>query len=181
MKKSKGVLICVTALLSMLLNVNAPAQEKWSPAGDAFNTPEGTVAELYNAVSWEPGNPPDWNTVKKSFFIPETLIALRTARDKISVMNRDGFVELFIHDIKKYKLDETGFREKLVASRMTVFGDIAHCLTVYEASVPGSQRPPQRGVDSFQLLKKDGRWWIVSIINEVPTPGNPIPKDFLSP
>jgi hypothetical protein len=33
-------------------------------------------------------------------------------------------------------------------------------------------------VDSFQLIKKDGRWWIVSITNELPTPDRPVPEFF---
>ena len=56
-----------------------------------------------------------------------------------------------------------------------VFGNIAHVLVLYEAHIPGSQRPPQRGVDSWELLKRGGRWWIVAVTNEVPAPDRPIP------
>ena len=38
--------------------------------------------------------------------------------------------------------------------------------------------PGQLGLDSFSLMKKDGRWWIVSIANDVITPQNSLP-DFL--
>jgi hypothetical protein len=61
---------------------------------------------------------------------------------------------------------------------MTEIGEVAHCFVLYEANVPNSPNPSQRGVDSFQLLKKDGRWWIVSIINEIPRPGVPIPGEL---
>ena len=58
----------------------------------------------------------------------------------------------------------------------TVFGDMANIWVLYEAHIPGTPRPPQQGVDSFQLIRKDGRWWIVSIPNELPTPERPIPE-----
>jgi hypothetical protein len=47
---------------------------------------------------------------------------------------------------------------------------------LYEASIPGWGRPPQQGIDSFQLIKKDGRWWIASITNDVPNPDHPVPE-----
>jgi hypothetical protein len=56
-----------------------------------------------------------------------------------------------------------------------VMGDMANVLVLYEASIPGSASPPQKGVDSFSLIRKHGRWWIVSITNEIPTPSRPIP------
>jgi len=59
-----------------------------------------------------------------------------------------------------------------------VFGDIATVLVLYEASIPGRNSPPQQGVDSFSLIKKDGGWRIVSIINEIPTPNRPIPEEL---
>ena len=72
-----------------------------------------------------------------------------------------------------------GFNEALLSLQVTEFGNIAHALTVYEASIPGSQRK-NKGVDSFQLMKKGERWWIVSVVNEVPFPGNPIPESFFN-
>jgi hypothetical protein len=56
-----------------------------------------------------------------------------------------------------------------------VFRDIAHVLVLYEAHIPGSARPPQQGVDSFQLVRNAGRWWIVSVVNDLPSPEHPAP------
>ena len=62
---------------------------------------------------------------------------------------------------------------------MTVIGEVAHCFVEYEASIPNAPRRPQRGVDSFQLMKTDRGWQIVSIINEIPRDGVPIPEELL--
>jgi hypothetical protein len=73
-------------------------------------------------------------------------------------------------DVKK-----TGFEEKIVKMQSMVFGDIAHVLVLYTARIPGVTKTPQEGVDSFHLIRKDGRWWIVSILNEIPTRERPKP------
>ncbi len=80
--------------------------------------------------------------------------------------------------IERADARKTGFTERIVRMRPMIFRDIAHVLVLYEASIPGSGRPPQRGVDSFELIRRDGRWWIVSITNDLPTPDQPVPLDL---
>jgi len=144
-------------------------------AEQPYQTAEQVIRELYDLVTFEPNNLPDWEKVKATF-IENPVFVLRTARDKIDVMSMNGFIDLWLHDIKKYNLDKSGFQEKIVNLKIDVFGDIAHGWVLYEASIPNHPMPPQQGVDSFQLMKKDGRWWIVSITNEIPGPGKPIPE-----
>jgi hypothetical protein len=91
------------------------------------------------------------------------------------VFTVDGFVQDFVDFIERANARATGFRESVVRLDATEFGDIAHVVVLYEASIPGASRPPQRGVDSFQLIRRDGRWWIVSILNEIPTTERPAP------
>jgi hypothetical protein len=50
-------------------------------------------------------------------------------------------------------------------------------LVLYEAIAPAMGRPPQQGVD-VQLIRKDGRWWIVSITNDIVTPETPVPSEL---
>lgn len=178
MKKSCFGVI-VISLLIFVTNLGAGEKAAWTPDKDAAQTPAKLVTELYRAVTWAPGSAPDWEKVKTFFFIDEAVIVLRTSMQGMSVLSRQGFVDLFIADVKKYKLDEKGFNETLLSLQVTEFGNIAHALTVYEASIPGSQRK-NKGVDSFQLMKKGERWWIVSVVNEVPFPGNPIPESFFN-
>lgn len=44
--------------------------------------------------------------------------------------------------------------EKIIKKNPMIFGDIAHVLVLYDASIPESPIPRQQGVDSFQLIKK---------------------------
>ncbi|QQS40433.1 MAG: hypothetical protein IPM63_13830 [Acidobacteriota bacterium] len=80
------------------------------------------------------------------------------------------FAGFYDRDVKK-----TGFEEKLVKMGPMIYGDIAHVLVIYTAYLPDFTKEPQEGVDSFHLNRKDGRWWIVSILNEIPTKERPRP------
>ncbi len=141
-------------------------------------TAEQVVRQLYDLVTFEAGETPDWEVVK-SLFVEEAVIVLRATKTSHSIFSREGFVEDFQNFIDQAKVDQTGFVEKIISLKMVEMGDVAHCWVVYEASIPGWGRPPQKGVDSFQLLKKGGQWKIVAIVNEIPTPEHPVPEEIL--
>ena len=142
---------------------------------DIFATAAGLVAALYDEVTFAAGSAPDWDRVR-SMFLDRATIVLRTGREETTVFSVDGFVQDFVGFIERANVVETGFRETILRSESLVFGDIAHLLVLYEAQIPGSGRPPLQGVDSFQLVRRDGRWWIVSVTNELPTPERPLPR-----
>jgi hypothetical protein len=154
------------------LSVEAGASDE-----PAFETPEGLVNALYDAVTFEAGESPDWDWVK-SMFIDEGVVVLRTGREETTVFSVEGFVEDFTRFIEGSGVEKTGFVEKILRTKAMVLGDMAHILVLYEAWIPGGERPPQQGVDSFQLIRKDGRWRIVSITNEIPTPERPVPAEL---
>ncbi|MFC2165852.1 nuclear transport factor 2 family protein [Acidobacteriota bacterium] len=163
--------IFLVLILSLSLSSQSLANEK------PFDTAEGVVQKLYDLVTFDAGSTPDWDEVK-SLFIDKAIVVLRTGRDNSTVFTLQGFVDDFVNFIEKAKVVETGFKEEIKRIKPMVFGDIATVLVLYEASIPGRKRPPQQGVDSFSLIKKDGRWQIVSIINEIPTPSNPLPEEL---
>jgi hypothetical protein len=159
---------------------NAAAREasavaaRAASAAAAQDTPEGVVQNLYDMVTFPAGTTPDWEELR-TLFLPETVIALRLSRDGLTVMDLDGFVEVWLRDIERFSLDESGFTERIIRTNTTEFGDIALVWVLYEAEIPGSGRPPQPGVDCIQLIRRDGRWVISAITNEVPTPDRAIP------
>jgi hypothetical protein len=142
---------------------------------DDLETPDGVVTKIYDLVSFEAGAVPDWDKVR-SMFIPEAVVVLRTSREASTVFSVDGFIEDFVRFVERSPAGEQGFTEKILNMKSLVFGDMAHVLVLYEAHITGSQRPPTQGVDSFSLIKKDGRWWIAAITNELPTADRPIPE-----
>jgi len=149
-----------------------------APPDSASATAEGAVRELYRLVSFAPGATTDWGKVR-SLFLPEAVIFLRTSRTASTVFTLEGFIADFAAFDTLPAVVQNGFTETIVRLRPTVFRDIAHVLVLYEATIPGSPRPPQQGVDSFQLIRRDGRWWIVSVANDIVTPETPVPAELL--
>jgi len=135
------------------------------------------VAELYDLVTFDAGTTPDWDKVR-SLFLEEAIVVLRTTRTESTQFTLEGFVQDFVNFIERANVEQTGFVEEIVSMKSMVFRDIAHVLVLYDAQIPGRDRPPTQGVDSFQLIKKDGRWWIVSITNDLPDPDNPVPAEL---
>ena len=161
----------------LLLAFWAPAAWAQQPIEDRLATAEGVVQELYDLVTFPAGETPDWYAVRE-LFIQDAIIALRTTREGTTLFSVDAFVDDFVSFIERARADTTGFTERIIRTSPTVMGDMAHVLVLYEASIPGWRRTPQKGVDSFSLIKKGGRWWIVSVTNEIPTPSRPIPDSL---
>jgi hypothetical protein len=170
LKRSLSVaIVLIAGSGATLLHAQDPSDQA------ALETAEGVVTEIYGLVSFEAGNTPDWDKVR-SMFIPEAVVVLRTSREASTVFSVEGFVGDFVNFVENSPAGDMGFTEKIVRMKSLVFGDMAHVLVLYEAQITGSPRPPQQGVDSFSLIKKDGRWWIAAITNEIPTPDRPVPE-----
>ncbi|RPH30464.1 hypothetical protein EHM92_09395 [bacterium] len=145
---------------------------------------EHLVTGLYGLVSSR-GVLPDWNKVRDCF-LKEAVIVLRTSRTATTVFSLDGFIQDFVDFYERpFKTPEgtflpkdKGFSERVLRIRTWEYGDIAHVLVLYEAGILGISRPPQQGVDSFQLARRGGRWFITAIINEVVTPERPVPPEL---
>ncbi len=143
-----------------------------------FATAQGLVNALYEEVTFDAGATPDWDRVRP-MFLDQATVVLRTSREETTIFSVDGFVQDFVDFIERAGVRETGFEEKIIHTDPLVFGDLAHVLVLHEADIPGDDRPPRQGVDSFQLIRRDGRWWIVGVTNELPTPQRPIPPRLL--
>lgn len=167
-----GIVIAVAGLgLGSRLSAQTPGTD------EALQTAEGVVTRLYELVTFEAGNPPDWDRVR-SLFLDDAVIVLRTTRTATTVFDVDGFVNDFVTFIERPMVKERGFAEKILRTKPTIFGDMAHMWVLYEASIPGSPRAPQQGVDSFSLIRRQGRWWIAAVTNEIPGPDRPLPAEL---
>ncbi len=143
-----------------------------------FDDPEQLVRGLYAAVSFGPGTAADWDRVR-GFFRPEAVLAVRRTPTSMDLINVEEFIAWFKADVERLRMEELGFEEKVLRVRLTVFGDMAHAFVVYRAQLmtPPGQRS-EVGLDSFGLVRMDGRWWIASITNDVVRPGRPLPPEL---
>jgi hypothetical protein len=164
----------LACLVSMAIVSPAPAQEGSSSADD--RSVEQVVRDVYDLVSWTDGDTPDWEVVRE-IFIPQAIVVLRYPPD-LKVMSVDGFLLDWLRfENQLASAGVSGFQESVLSARATEFGDIAHVHVVYESSIPGSGRPARPGVDLWALIRVDGVWKVVSVVNELPRDDLAVP-DF---
>lgn len=178
-RKIAAKLALVVALVVAPLAVRAQTPATSQPPGvaPAYSTAEDVVNELYRLVSIEKGQETDWERVRQ-LFLPQAVIVLRISKTESQVFDLQGWIDDFKTWDEKAKVKETGFTEKIIKTKPRVFRDIANIFVLYEASITGSTHPPTRGVDSIELIKKDGRWWIAAITNDLINADNPVPAEL---
>ena len=121
---------------------------------------DSIIAAMYESVCFEPGERPDWNR-QYEIFAP----GARMVR-----VNDDGVFEF---DMESYRINFEGmidsgempsFWEGELWRETRQFDDVAHVLSAYETRRSRSSEAMNRGVNSIQLFRRDGRWWISAMI-----------------
>ncbi|MDB4949014.1 MAG: hypothetical protein JWM27_1663 [Gemmatimonadetes bacterium] len=143
-----------------------------------LSTPLGPVHAVYQVLSGAAGQPRDWARLRGMFAPGGHMVPLRRP---------DGTPVLEVLTVEDYErtrapvLASMDFYESELAARVDVFGDVAHVLSSYEARRSPNGAPFMRGVNSIQLVRDRGRWWILSVVWDTERDGNPIPADLLPP
>jgi hypothetical protein len=149
------------------------------PSAADVSTVGGVVEALYRAVSFEPGGEPDWKLLRL-LMRPEAVLAQPVrGTDEIELLTVDQFIGRFEEELDRSMLQETGFHETIASIETASFGRIAYSHVVFEPRTdPAAEQPLGRGVDSIQLVRTGGRWWIAAVVTELERPGQPIPEAF---
>lgn len=144
---------------------------------------DAIITAAYDVISGPAGKKRDWER-ERSLFIPGArLIPTTKAAGEINtgqtIAPQVFDVEGFIERSREY-LEKNGFYEKEIARRVEQFGHIAHVWSTYESRHREDDRQPfMRGINSFQLLYDENRWWIVTIYWQHEGPDCPIPAKYL--
>lgn len=135
---------------------------------------EAIVAEAYKLISFEPESGPDWRRFN-ALFAERAVLALRVfpEDDSISVMDVDEYATTLM----RKGMREQGYTEVQLHTDWFEFGDMAEARVIFE--IRFGDADPIPALDIFQLVRREGRWWIVSIVADIPKPGVEIPADFL--
>ena len=172
----RRLLFLIIVALVCSVGTAAASGEGETDMPKAFLAPRSLVAGIYDAVSAPAGALPDWNFVR-SHFTPEAVIVLRTTPEESRLMDLNAFIGDFESFYEKIGPSGNGFKETVESIRVVEFGHVAHCYVVYAADIVGDDRPPQRGLDSWHLMHRDGRWWVVSVVNDVERVAGPFPDE----
>jgi len=167
--------------VGFLASANLLTAQTPQPAAfeDAVLTAEGLVDALYASVSFDPGEDPDWDLVR-SFFLDEAVMVFATEPARpAQIMDLDAFIEDFETFYREANVRELGFHENLQTKHVVTFGNAAHVWTTFAPRVGSdSGEPARRGVDSINLVRHGGRWWVASINTDFEGPDKQIPEGF---
>ena len=170
------VLLVLAALAPAQLVAAAPALPAADPA-DVISI-DAIIKALYAVISGPMGRPRDWNRFRTLFLRGARLIATTPRPDGTSglrVLDVEGYIQSADPAFVK-----NGFFEREVARRQDRFGNIAHLFSTYESRhATEDRRPFARGINSIQLIRDEGRWWLVTVIWDSERPNNPLPTQYL--
>lgn len=134
---------------------------------------DAIMAAVYDVISGPAGQARDWNRMR-SLFTDQARLMPKGPRGL-----RIGSVDDYIA-VSGPLLEREGFFEREVARRVEQYGDIAHVFSTYEARRTTDGPAFMRGINSFQLVRHNDRWWVVSIMWQAETPQTPIPQHYLA-
>lgn len=134
------------------------------------------VEAYYESISAAPDAARNWDRFR-SLFLPEGLLVTIGPGDADAALalTPDQFVR-----VNRAYFEKSGYVEREIRRATDAFGRIAHVLSTYEAARGGPDAAPySRGINSMQLLKADGRWWIAGVLWDRERDGAEIPRKYL--
>lgn len=169
------------------LQAQAPAQRL--PSIDTLPRPAARPADvnsvdailktLYDVISGPAGARRDWDRFRSIMAPNARLMPTRptpAGGATVSVWSADDYV-----NVAGAGLERSGFFEREIHRTTEAYGNILHVFSTYESrrTADLSEKPFARGINSIQLLRDGGRWWVVSIFWDAERPDNPIPAKYL--
>ena len=153
-------------------------------AGDVDSI-EHILAALYDVISGPAHRARDWNRMR-TLFVPEArLIPVRIVPGTPDRKTAPA-TDVIFFSLEDYiarsapAMESQGFLERGVHNEVAAFGNIVHVFSTYESRHTAADAAPfARGINSIQLLKDGGRYWIVDILWDSERPETPIPAKYL--
>lgn len=171
------VLAILTAMLVLPVGT---AEGQSSPRSSDVSTPEGIVNALYETVTRRPGENFDWAR-QRSLFLPTARLIpnLEQTGGELRVLTLEEFISWVDEHTTVGGGEDNGFEEREVAIVVERFGDIAHAFSTYEKGFYGLPETLGRGINSIQMIRRDGRWWITQIVWDEESPGKTVPPRYM--
>jgi hypothetical protein len=144
---------------------------------DDVDSIDHIMAAVYDVISGPAGQKRDWDRFR-SLFIPDARLVPAGCRPNGDCAAHSYSAEGYIERASPYFAKE-GFFENEVARKTNQYDAIAQVFSTYESRHAASEKPFERGINSFQLANDGKRWWVVTIFWEGETDKAPIPGKFL--
>ena len=143
----------------------APAQNRADLAAI-----DRAIHAVYDVISGPAGQKRDFDKMRSLFALGATMKAI--GRKGL----RGGSVEDYIARNQEV-LEKEGFNERELGRRVEIWGGLATAWSAYDGRTANGSFH-ERGINSFQLVKIDGKWLVASILWQEETPENPLPAQL---
>ena len=115
---------------------------------------------FYEVISFEEGSAPDWDSMASLFSMHARIT--RVTPEATDYMELSGFRNMVEELLEVGAV--TSFFESEILRRTDRFGNVIHIASAYETRIsPTAIDYLERGVNSLQLIREEGRWKIVSL------------------
>lgn len=170
-------------ILSFVLLAGSPdASAAQAARASDVTSPEAIVTALYETVQRPPGGRYQWDRLRslvlpQAWFVPNTEQTGGTFR----MMTVEEFISWVDGQTTIGGPSDKGFQEEEVFKSVERYGDIAQVFSTYQKHFWNDDQILGRGINSIQLVWREGRWWVVSVIWDEENGGGPIPPRYLPP
>ena len=120
------------------------------------------VNKLYSNLTFEKGKSPTLAKLKDIFYGKGLMV--NNSGDDPKSYTLEEFSSIVNGQVKAGKVK--AFKEGELSSKVELFGKVAQCFSTYESGYILAGRDDyvtKRGINSIQLIKKYGKWFIVSV------------------
>jgi hypothetical protein len=134
------------------------------------------LAALYDVISGPAGQKRDWARMRTLFVPDARLIPTRVTAgaSDVTLLSIDEYIAR-----ASATMEAAGFFEHATHNQVDQFGEIVQVFSTYESRHAAEDAKPfARGINSIQLVKDGGRYWIVNIFWVAERPDNPLPGKY---
>ncbi len=169
-----------SVLSAALLAIGAGPAFAQEALPDDVTSPDAIVTATYEAIARAPDADFDWPRFRSLFHPTAQLIpSTEQTGGPLVIMSVDDFVDWIDENTVVGGPNDQGFSEDGIHNVTERYGDIAHVFSTYEKHFYGQTQNLGRGINAFQMVWNEGRWWILSIVWDEEVGAGPIPAKYL--
>jgi hypothetical protein len=149
-----------------------------NPAAAQESSVDPIISDLYESISFDETRDPDYETFKTLFVEEARLISVKDTTSY--TLSPDDYEQSMSRQRESGNI--IVFEEKELYCKTEQYGKILHVFSTYQTHLETSAGiDSARGINSIQLMKKDGDWKVTSLIWYEEDDKHPLPAKYLPP
>lgn len=164
-------------VLVLAIMIAGPVIAQTNMSAAKVASEDAIITTLYDVISGPAGEARDWELMRNLFHEDARLMAMGRDQEgqlRFTSMTIDEYI-----DRNGPYFEENGFFEEELSRKTDRFGRITQIFSTYASRRTAEGPIYQRGINSIQLIQKDGRYYIVNILWNSENEENPIPERYL--